>query len=214
MPVNEAEVSGEPGRPRPARIQQGAAKDRASQLSLMMSAAPHEAIPDGLPGRWWVAHTKPRQEKALAADLWSTDVQPYVPLGVRVTRSRKTGRTSKSTIPIFPGYLFFCGTQQDRERALKTQRIVTVLSVHDQDQLIDELRQIHRILSSGRGYQTHQSVKVGQVVKILNGPLMGLQGIVSGRRSSVRFVLNVHMLGQSVIVDISIDDIEAIDTSP
>jgi len=117
-------------------------------------------------------------------------------------------------IPIFPGYLFFSGTQHGRELALKTQRIVTVLRVHDQGRMVKELRQVHGVLSSGRDYQTHRSIKVGQAVRVLQGPLMGLEGVVTGCRSRVRLVLNVHMLGQSVSVETSMDDVEVIDASP
>ncbi len=185
-----------------------------SRLIQVMGAGAEEAIPDGLSGRWWVAHTKPRQEKILALHLWSAGVWPYLPLGVRETRSRRTGRVSRSANPIFPGYVFFSGTPYGRELALKTQRIVTTLHVHDQDQFVNELRQVHRVLSSGRGYQTHRSIKVGQGVRILRGPLMGLEGVVVEYRSRVRLVLNVHMLGQSVSVETSLDDVETLGASP
>ncbi|MFH1417776.1 MAG: transcription termination/antitermination NusG family protein [Planctomycetota bacterium] len=186
----------------------------ASRLIQVMAASAEEAIPDGLSGRWWVAHTKPRQEKMLALHLWSVGVWPYLPLGVRITRSRRTGRTSTSMIPIFPGYLFFSATQHGRELALKTQRVVTILHVHDQGQMVNELRQVHSVLSSGRSYQTHRSINAGQAVRILQGPLTGLEGVVIGCRSRIRLVLNVHMLGQSVSVETTIDDVEAIDASP
>ncbi len=186
----------------------------ASRLIEVMAADEEKAIPDGLAGRWWVAHTKPRQEKMLALQLWSVEVWPYLPLGERETRSRQTGRTSRSMVPIFPGYLFFNGTQHGRELALKTQRIVTILNVHDQDQMVHELRQVHGVLSSGRSYKRHRSIKVGQTVRALRGPLTGLEGIVTGCRSRVRLVLNVHMLGQSISVETSIDDVEPIDASP
>ncbi len=185
-----------------------------SRLIQLMAAGAEEAIPDGLSGKWWVAHTKPRQEKMLALQLWSAEVWSYLPLGERVTRSRRTGRTSRSMIPIFPGYLFFNGSQQGRELALRTQRIVSILPVHDQTQMVNELRQVHGVLSSGRPYQTHHTINMGQTVRVLQGPLTGLEGVVTGLRSRIRLVLNVHMLGQSISVETSIDDVEPIDAPP
>src|SRR5262245_57640435 len=74
--------------------------------------SPIEAIPDDLPGRWWVAHTKPRNEKSLASDLVKLGIAHYLPLRRRQTRSRRTRRISRSLIPVFPGYLFFNGLDE------------------------------------------------------------------------------------------------------
>jgi transcriptional antiterminator RfaH len=182
----------------------------ASQWVQTIRTAPHEAIPDGLPGRWWVAHTKPRQEKALARNFLSLSIFHYLPLGFRVTRSRKSGRLSESAIPVFPGYLFFNATETQRDQALQTNRIANLLSVVDQDQLLGELRQIQRVLASGQDYRTHKRLQVGQAVRILAGPLADLEGIVRERRSRLRLVLNVHMLGQSVSVEVSRDAVASI----
>ena len=93
-----------------------------------MRADPSEAIPDGLSGVWWVAHTKPRNEKALALDLRALDIVIYLPLHHRVTRSRNTGRITRSIVPVFTGYLFFNATEEQRCLALTTNRIAHVLA--------------------------------------------------------------------------------------
>lgn len=43
--------------------------DESESLYEAMERPPEEAIPQGLSGDWWVAHTKPRSEKLLATDL-------------------------------------------------------------------------------------------------------------------------------------------------
>ena len=58
-----------------------------------------EDIPlDDFAGRWWVAHTKSRNEKALAHDLISREVCYFLPMSVKVRHSR--GRKVKSLLPI------------------------------------------------------------------------------------------------------------------
>lgn len=170
-----------------------------------------QAIPEGLDGKWWVAHTRPRNEKALAGELLLLGIFNYLPLHPRQTRSRSTRRVSKSSIPVFPGYLFFNGTEEQRIRALTTNRIVSVLSVTRQDELVRELRQVQQALSAGVGMRWHPEVKVGDYARVVGGPLMGVEGVVTRRMSRVRLVLNVMMLGQSVSVEVSED---VLDRSP
>ena len=44
-------------------------------------------------------------------------------LTTRVTRSAGKGRISRSLLPVFPGYVFFKGTEDQRVRALTTNRL-------------------------------------------------------------------------------------------
>ena len=170
-----------------------------------------EAIPENLAGRWWGAHTKPRNEKSLAGELGQQGIIHYLPLLARQTRSRATRRVSRSVIPVFPGYLFFNATDEQRIRALKTKRIATVLAVPRQEVLVRELRQIYSALSSGVGIRWHPEVKVGDWARVVGGPLMGVEGVVARRTGKVRLVLNVVMLGQSISVEVADDLLERID---
>ena len=63
-------------------------------------------------GIWWVAHTKSRNEKALAQDLIRKDISYFLPMSWSVRRIRK--RTVRSLLPLFKGYLFFCGDEDQR----------------------------------------------------------------------------------------------------
>jgi transcriptional antiterminator RfaH len=162
-------------------------------------------------GRWWVAHTRPRAEKALASDLARLSIFHYLPLYERVTRSLRTNRRSRSLVPVFSGYLFFAATEEKRSLALKTNRIVNLLTVADQAQLVAELRHIQRVLESDTSFLRRSRIQVGQWVRITAGPLAGVEGVVSHWRSSVRLYLNVNILGQSITVETPPDVVEPID---
>jgi transcription antitermination factor NusG len=174
------------------------------------AVSPEHAIPDMLPGCWWVAHTKPRNEKALAADLTRLGIFHYLPLRKRESRSRKTRRISRSLLPVFPGYLFFNGREDQRHRALATHRIANVLAVMAQDRLIMELRQVHKALLAGVDVRWHREIRVGQAARVVEGPLIGVEGVISKRLSKLRLILNVEMLGQSISVDVSAHQLEPI----
>lgn len=168
-----------------------------------------DALPDSLSGRWWVAHTKPRSEKALAADLQAIGIFHYLPLQSRTTRSRRTRRESRSVIPVFPSYLFFNADEEHRLKSLATNRIVNLLAVPRQDVLLHELRQVHRALLAGATLLWRPKLHAGDWARVIAGPLMGIEGVVMRRLSRVRLSLNVMMLGQSVSVEVPEEDLEA-----
>jgi transcription antitermination factor NusG len=172
---------------------------------------PEEAIPPQLPGRWWVAHTKPRNEKALALDLRALGVFAYLPLSHRVTRSRNTGRASRSIVPVFTGYVFFNAGDEQRRLAMTTNRIAGTLVVPNQGELIGQLWQIQRVLSSETEFEWGPSLVEGDWVRVVAGPLMGIEGVVSKRLKRTRLALNVKMLSQSVVVEVDRELLEKID---
>lgn len=176
-----------------------------------VDAAPELAIPADLPGRWWVAHTKPRTEKALAQDLKALGVFHYLPLYRRTTRSRNTGRLSHSLMPVFTGYLFFNASEEGRRTALTTNRIVTLLPVADQGQLVRELRQVQQLLATDTEFDWQGRIEAGDWARVRSGPLMGMEGVVVERKSRWRLVLNVHLLGQSVSVEMPRELLEKIE---
>ena len=168
-------------------------------------------LPEHVPGRWWVAHTRPRTEKALAADLTRFGIPHYLPLCERVTRSRTTNRITRSMVSVFSGYLFFAATEDQRCQALKTNRIVNVLTVHNQAQLVAELRHIQRVLTTDTSFARKSHIETGRWVRIIAGPLAGVEGVVGVRRRPHRLFLNVDILGQSITVETTPDMVEPID---
>jgi transcription antitermination factor NusG len=177
----------------------------------MLQAEPPAAIPDHLPGRWWVVHTRPRNEKALALDLRARRIFHYLPLCVRSTRSKNTGRVSRSLVPVFPGYVFLNSNDAQRQQALMTNRVARTLPVVNQAELVGELRQIQRLLVAKAGFDLEPRIEVGQWARVSAGPLTGLEGVVSRRLTRLRLALNVRMLSQSVVVEMAHDLLEPID---
>lgn len=187
---------------------------REMDWQLLRQLPPEQAIPDALPGAWWVAHTKPRCEKVLATELAVRDVPLYLPLRLKATRSRRTGRRSWSIVPVFTGYLFFNGTEEQRVRALTTNRIVTVLPVADQAGLVQQLRDVQTMLAHGSGVECGPTVNIGDWVRVIAGPLAGLTGRILRKLSGLRLAINVHILAQSVSVEIGSESVERLDGPP
>lgn len=160
-------------------------------------------------GRWWVAHTKSRNEKALAHELIAREISYFLPMRWKVTHQR--GRKLKSLLPLFGGYLFFVGDEVQKLQVLRTNRVANIIEVADQGRFIGELSKLQMALQSGAAVEPHQYIKKGQRCRVTSGPLMGLDGIVIINKKRSRLILQVDMLGQAASVEIDTDLIEVIE---
>lgn len=162
-----------------------------------------------VPGRWWVLHTRARNEKVVASVLARHRVCYYLPLA-RLERTYAKCRVTVR-LPLFPGYLFLCGDHEARERALKTNRVAKILEVEDQGQLRAELRQVCRALEADGKVGLFTSLRRGRRCRITGGTLKGLEGVVLRRGRHCRMYLSVTMLGQSAVVEVDGALLEPID---
>ena len=150
--------------------------------------------------KWWAVYTKARQEKALARQLVQMEVPFYLPLVPKENMIR--GRRVKSHIPLFTGYVFVCGDEEQRVKSLTTNRISTMLPVDDQVQLLTDLRQIAQLIQVDAPLTVEARLTAGDPVRIKNGPMAGLEGVVITRRGQARLLVAVKMLQQGVSVEI------------
>ena len=148
---------------------------------------------------WCCLHIKPRQEKATARDLRAARIPFYLPQIVHEDRT-PAGRKTRSILPLFGGYLFLFGDKSQRLGAFQGNRLVNVLEVADQDGLMRDLRQVHRMLCSGLTILPEPCAPIGGRIRITNGPLTGLVGTVVRRGKRDHFVAVVKMLGLGATV--------------
>ena len=160
-------------------------------------------------GSWWVLHTRPRCEKAIASVLDRRSISYFLPL-VLCTRTNG-GRQRHVELPLFPGYVFLCGTWETREAALKTNRVANVLEVADQNRLRNDLKQIECVLESGQPVDLYPGLRVGSRCRIKSGVLAGLEGTVLRRRGLWRVYIAVQFIAQSAELEIDSMLLEVID---
>ena len=113
--------------------------------------------------RWWVLHTRPRAEKALARQMLSRKIGFFLPLYQKQWRSN--GRNQSSYLPLFPGYVFLRGGDEARGAALTTNLIANVLPVVDQAQLYTDLTRVHHLMDSGSVMTPEAHLEPGTIVE-------------------------------------------------
>lgn len=160
-------------------------------------------------GRWMVAHTKSRQEKALARYLDASSHPFYLPLVCRTRLVR--GRKFITHEPLFPGYLFLFGNREDGFAAISTRRVCQILKVDDQEGFDYELSQIAMALTAGAELELFPFAAVGSWCRVTKGPFMGVEGRIIERQSMTRLVMHVDILGQGAALEIDADFLEPIE---
>jgi transcriptional antiterminator RfaH len=170
---------------------------------------PEELSISEFEGTWWVGHTKSRNEKALAHDLVSKGINYFLPMSWKVRRLR--GRKIKSLLPLFSGYIFFCGGENERLEVLRTNRVANLIEVNDQGSFILELICIEHALKAGAPLEPHNYIQKGQRCRVTSGPLAGMEGIVVQVKGRLRLVLQIDMLGQAASVEVETDFIETVE---
>jgi transcriptional antiterminator RfaH len=149
---------------------------------------------------WWVLHTKPRAEKALARKLLGAGVDFFLPLYKKQWRSQ--GRRFSSHLPLFPGYAFLRGDGEVRLKALQTNQVANVLPVPDGNQLRADLVRVYRVMLGELPLVPEERLEPGTPVELVSGPLQGLVGKVLRSGKKFRFVVEVQLLQRGVSVEV------------
>jgi len=86
---------------------------------------------------------------------------------------------------------------------MTTNRISRILTVNDPAQLVFDLEQLHRLITSNAPLSVEQKLGPGNRVRVKQGALMGLEGTVLVRRGVTRLLVRVNFLqkGASVEMD-------------
>jgi len=151
--------------------------------------------------RWFALYTRARQEKSLARELLKHQIPFYLPLVRKTNVSR--GRKRTAQVPLFGGYVFLYGSEEERVRSLATNRISRVLTVEDARQLLFDLRQLRQLIAAGAPLTVESRLAPGQRVRVRQGAFAGLEGTVLKRRGEMRLLVRVNFLQQGASVEIN-----------
>jgi len=187
----------------------GRAVQAAIEPQADPAAAPTDVLdPPAADECWSALYTRSRREKQVARACSQLGIRYYLPL-----REHRTGtvRSDLYEVPLFPSYVFASLASFARVPLLETGAIVRVISVPHPRPLLEELRQIRAALASGADLVTGRALERGMRVRVIYGPLAGIEGLVASRwfrRGRARLVLNVTLLGRGAAVEIDARDVE------
>jgi transcription antitermination factor NusG len=156
----------------------------------------------GASHQWYAVRTAAGREKAVSAQLQYKGFEEFLPL----YRSRRqwSDRTRELELPLFPGYLFCRFDFSNRLPILVTPGIKLVVGYGKIPAPVAdaEIESLRRAVASGSGAIPWPYLSVGQRVRIREGSLAGVEGILLQVKNSWRIVLSVELLRRSVSVEL------------
>lgn len=156
--------------------------------------------------RWLVCHTRPRCEKKLAALLAAEGLPHYLPL---VTSIRRYAAASKTfTKPLFAGYVFAQVAPLRRPRLFQQDLVARAIEIEDEAGFLRQLAEVRAIVSSGYALSVRPLLTRGRRVKIVGGPLHGLEGEVDDPANPQGVVLAVDVLQQGLLVRLPAENLQ------
>lgn len=159
-------------------------------------------------GLWMVAHLKSRREKALAKELAARGVSYYLPLYVKRTRRKDNDKPRKSVCPLFPGYMAVAPLQEQLGQIAANRNVARLVKVVDQKRFTAELEQVRAVLSHDLEFRLHTSFARGTRVRVVNGLLKDMEGVVEKADNKTRLFISIEMFGQAISVEINEADLK------
>ncbi len=159
---------------------------------------------------WWVAYTRHQHEKVVADTLSAKGFEVFLPLYETVRRWKD--RRRRLALPLFPCYVFLRGGLDRRLHAMTTAGVHVILSSGGRVAVIldDEIQAVRRAVEGPYRVEPHPFLKCGDRVRVVHGPLEGVEGILARKKNLFRLVLSVEMLAQSAAVEIDVSDVEPV----
>lgn len=160
--------------------------------------------------QWFVLTVKPQHEKAVAQQLQAKSLEGYVP--VYSSQRRWSDRIKTIELPLFPRYVFCRFNFEDRTKILSILSVTSIVGFGGSPCPLREsdIETIRSMVSSGIPVAPTRPVYVGQKVRIVEGALCGLEGILAREKGRYRVVVNMDMLQRGVAVDIHRDSLTVI----
>jgi transcription antitermination factor NusG len=175
------------------------------QTTTEYSANPAQSL------HWYAVHTRSRHEKAIAARLDSQSTEVFLPLH-RARHTWKNGVHAEVDLPLFPCYLFARIDIQDRLRLLQTPGVIGLAATSAQPTAIpNEDIALMRAATAKLEAEPHPYLNCGDRVRVVYGPLAGLEGILTRRKQACRVVLSIEAIMRSIAVEVSEFDIEPLE---
>ena len=163
--------------------------------------------------QWYAANVRSRHEFKVTEKLVSKGIETFLPT---VERLRKwKDRKKLIAFPLFPGYIFVLTTKEAQNllSVLKVPGVVKMLcTIPGTPDPIpeDQIASLKKLVDNKEALDPYPYLSEGQRVRIIKGPLAGVEGILDEKIDKHILILSVDVLRQGVALTINAADVEKI----
>ena len=142
--------------------------------------------------------------------LETKGLEVFLPLYETVHRWKDRRKNLK--LPLFPCYVFIREKVDARLLVITTPGIHVILTQGDRLAVISagEIEAIQRARVNPSRIEPYPFLKCGERVRVVRGPLEGVEGFLVRKKNSYRLILSVEMILQSAAVEVAASDVEPV----
>lgn len=162
---------------------------------------------------WYAVHVRSRHEFQVTDRLTMKGVETFLPT---VEKQRKwKDRKKMIAFPLFPGYVFVHTTKESDNllSVLKVTGVVRMIcTLPGQPDVIpdEQITSLQKLVENKEALDPYPYLNEGQMVRIVKGPLSGIEGILLKKQDKHLLVLSVDVLQQGVALTIDASEVEKI----
>lgn len=156
---------------------------------------------------WHALYVRSRCEKKVLAQLEDMGIQAYLPMISTV--KQWSDRRKKVQEPLFKSYVFVFSDDKHYIPILNVYGVVKFVCFEKEAVVVPEnqILAIKKFVSeyeNGEEYKMNndEELKVGQMVRIINGPMKGLTGRLDTIRNKRHLIVYIDVVGQCIPVHI------------
>ena len=177
----------------------------AMSRNLLLPPPLHTA---GRRPHWYAVYTTPRHEKRVREHLGHRCVECFLPL-FRSIHRWKNGCKAQVELPLFPGYLFVNIPRSERVRVLDVPGVLCFVGPKGEPARLSDFEiETFRSGLHLQKFEPYRGLAIGQKVRINDGALQGLEGVLVRNANGLRVVITVNLIQQSVAVELDADAVE------
>ena len=151
---------------------------------------------------WFAIRVRPRYEKQVAQSIESKSIKTFLPL--YAARRRWSDRTKDLQRPLFDGYVFCHIDVAKRLPVLVTPGVMHFVGIGKTPLPVDdgEIAAIQRVVRSGSVVRSWPFLREGERVRVDDGPLRNVEGILLRAGDTDQVVISVSLLQRSIAVEV------------
>ena len=156
--------------------------------------------------QWFAVVTKPRQEQIAVENLQRQGYECYLPMAENPYQRRTADQ--RIVEPLFPRYLFICADAHHQTLApvRSTRGVVSLVRFGVELAVVPEsvIKALRSRMHEETGLIQIDPIPVeqGDTVKVFDGPLAGVSGIVKEKKGENRALLLMELMGRVTTVEV------------
>lgn len=161
---------------------------------------------------WYAFRVRPRHEKLVSMSLRGKGYEEFLPL----TKSKRkwADRSPIIEMPLFPGYIF-CDTERTEIGKIRcTRGILDVIRAGSMPLPADraEIEGLRKATKAELELESLPYIDPSTAgrLRIISGPLNGLDGMLVQVRGKERLILSVDLLCRSVLVEVPLSSVACV----